>query len=84
MPTPLTVVYTVNDMSAFREKQAELGSQMMLPFDSPWRITAMSANDELRRLELIEQACESGDYHLIPAILSKAELKGSTSLEDFY
>ena len=57
----LTVVYTINDTEAFKPTRKMIQEQFKPSENEPFAITAMSADHEIRRMELIEQAAEECD-----------------------
>lgn len=64
MANYLTVVYTINDEKAFQETLRKL----LWNFDAaglgngkPFAITAMSDDDEIKRIELIQEAFVPGE-----------------------
>ncbi len=64
MPRHLTVVYTIEDESSFSEEQDRIMTSLR-EFDpaSPpgWGVSAVSSDNEMLRLERIEQAVASSD-----------------------
>ncbi|WP_372997754.1 hypothetical protein [Marinobacter sp.] len=61
MPRHITVVYTIHDEEAAREELDRLGASFQAydPINPPpFGISAMSNANEIRRLELIEEAAE--------------------------
>lgn len=66
-PRYVTIVYMVNDPSQFLVENERLNSYFYPdPTGKPWAITAMSMDNEIRRLELIEEAVN--DYHADPEL----------------
>lgn len=54
----LTVVYAINDMETFKEQQENIAKlhKAYDPNNPPaWGVSAVSLNDEIRRLEIIEE-----------------------------
>lgn len=54
----VTVVYAINDMETFKEQQENIAKlhKAYDPNNPPaWGVSAVSLNDEIRRLEIIEE-----------------------------
>lgn len=54
----MTIVFEVNDRAAFEPLMAEMQKGFLREDGAPWRITAMSSDDEMTRVNLIEEAAE--------------------------
>lgn len=78
----LTVVYTIANEAVFASEMAKLSEQYTDINDKPWSITAMSTDNEIRRLELVEQAVGDEDLDIVNAILSHSDIGNVKSLED--
>lgn len=83
MPSYLTIVYKVNDKKAFRGEMDRISEHFKNPGDESWGITAMSADHELRRLSLIEDACNDNKHGLVEKILDSTLIGGTESLNEF-
>ncbi|GGY79642.1 hypothetical protein GCM10011613_25680 [Cellvibrio zantedeschiae] len=54
---------------------AELG-------EKPWSVTAVSLDNEIRRLELVEQAISKSDVEIIPAILEHNDVGNVSDIDE--
>lgn len=52
----LTVVFAIEDEKEFKPMQDRFHGKMLADKGEPWRVSAMSLGDEMRRLKLIEEA----------------------------
>jgi hypothetical protein len=69
-PRYVTVVYLINDPSQFLAENDRLHAHFYPdPTGKPWAITHMSLDNEIHRLELIEEAVN--DYDADPALLDE-------------
>ena len=57
----VTVVYKVNDNEAFKPEFDKIHKKMLEDDSQPWRVTAVSLDDEMHRVELLEEALQSDD-----------------------
>jgi len=86
----VTVVFEVNDDKKFKEDLPDLAKKMLFPETAPWRVTAMSLDDEMTRLNIIESALRNRVYdigvgdlgHVINDIANATEIH-SKKLSDF-
>ncbi len=79
----ITVVYEVTDKEAFKDEADKIFGAMTEDIEEPWRVTAVSHDDEMHRLELIEQALEMDDgVYICRDIISKPDVH-ATKIEDF-
>lgn len=78
MRTYTTVVYAINDEAAFKPIWQQIHSLMLLEKDVPVRAVAIASDNEMLRLQLIEEAGERiTDYDFretVGAIISCADL----------
>jgi len=56
MPKYLTVVYTINDETEFASVRAEIMARFGECTGRAYAVTAISADNEVRRVELMEEA----------------------------
>jgi hypothetical protein len=56
MPKHLTVVYTINDEAEFAPVRAEIMARFGECSGRAYAVTAISADNEVRRVELMEEA----------------------------
>jgi hypothetical protein len=82
MPKYLTVVYTINDESAFTNEREKLMSNFKKSEGEPWAITAMSIDHELDRLSFIEEAVAENDMDAIKHILEAQGVGDYENLEE--
>ena len=57
----VTVVFEINDGDSFRSEFDKFHQKMLVDKSEPWRVTAMSLDDEMHRLSLIEECLEKDD-----------------------
>lgn len=84
MSSYITVVFEINDIDTFYREVPGLHTSMLNPTGSPWRVTAMSLDDEITRLGILEEALNHDDTEddTLRDILSAGEI-WSKKLEDF-
>jgi len=82
MPKYLTVVYTINNQAAFEDERKALMEKFTASKGNPWAITAMSADHELHRLGLIEEAIEQRSLDKIEEILADPDVGKYKTLDD--
>jgi len=81
----LTVVYTIHDESSFEaERKRILDLTQKYDPDNPsdWGISASSTSDEIRRVELIEQAHELGEIDLAEVVIAMTVVNHDTQLPE--
>ena len=79
----VTVVFEINDPAAWRDEFDKIHKKMGADESEPWRVTAISLDDEMCRIELIEQALELDDpVSLCGEILSSTDIH-SKGIGDF-
>jgi hypothetical protein len=83
MPRYLTVVFEINDEKVFKNEVPDLHGKMFGEKGDPWRITAMSLDDEMTRLDLLEQASSIDDCLLVMGDIFGASDIASKTLDDF-
>jgi hypothetical protein len=64
-PKEITVVYSVNDQEAFKSEWKRLHDLLLLEKDAPFLIHAISNDDEICRVRLIEEAVDKYDDHCV-------------------
>ncbi|PSU45778.1 hypothetical protein C9J12_21300 [Photobacterium frigidiphilum] len=74
----LTVVFTYKDASTFKRKRDRL-FELLQSYDvnepPEWGITAISNDDEIHRVSLIEGAVSDGDFSRVDELLSCVNLR---------
>ncbi len=79
----ITVVFEINNEESFKEKQAEFHEKMLDGKGEPWRVTAMSLDNEMARLSLMEDARDFDDFPFIfDEIANAVDVTGKT-VDDF-
>ena len=81
----LTVVFSYKNVNQFVDELERLKSRFINPSSSdnlPWLVTAMSTDNEIFRLELIEQALDRGRSEYIGEILAHSNIGSLTGLDD--
>lgn len=85
-PSYVTVVFEVHDQDAFQPTIAEINKSFALSKEDAqakgFNVTFMSVYNEMRRLQLAEEAAETGDLPLVQAVLNSPEINSITSLSD--
>lgn len=83
MKSYVTVVFEINDPAAWKDDFDKIHKKMGADESEPWRVTAMSLDDEMCRISLIEQALELDDpVALCGEILGSANIH-SKQISDF-
>jgi hypothetical protein len=78
----LTVVYTVTDESKFADGLAAVMDQFADVDGKPWSITAVTMDNEIRRVQLIEQAIANADLIAATTVLTHIDIGNVESLEE--
>lgn len=79
----ITVVYEVSDSDSFREEFNRIHQKMLVEDTEPWRVTGVSLDDEMHRLEMIESALDLDDgKEIVFQILGQANCY-EHKLDDF-
>ena len=79
----LTVVFKINDEDSFKEQGENLRTKMQVSEEEPWCVSAMSLDDEITRLDLIEQSLLLDDsQYVIGDIFDSTDI-GNKTLDDF-
>jgi hypothetical protein len=84
MTNTMTCVYLIKDHKAFEEERKKIFSKFKDPIDEPWAITAIGCGDEVRRLELLEEAHNKGLYDLMDKIFGLIDPRSVESIHDLY
>lgn len=78
----LTVVYRVNDETAFAPELNRVMELFSEPGEKPWGVIAVSLDNEIRRKELIEDAIAQNDSLIIPAILEHNDIGNVRDIDE--
>lgn len=78
----MTFVFEVKDRASFQPMLDSLGGRYALCEFDDWAVTAMSKGDEIKKLELIEEAAAEGRLDLIKTLLSIGPVDGIESIHD--
>ncbi len=81
MTDTLTCVFYINDKDEFKKERDRLNSNFKELDGQPWAITSMSVGDEIKRLELLEEAHDAGLNHLFEKIFG---LVDPSAVEDVH
>lgn len=79
----LTVIYAINNEKVFSVELEKIKARFQENIGQPWIVSAISVNDEMKRLELIEEALELRDLDLIEQIICHADLTKISTIADF-
>ena len=84
MSNYITVVFEINDIDTFYREVPGLHASMLNPTGSPWRVTAMSLDDEITRLNILEEVLDHDGVEddTLRDILSEDNIASKT-LKDF-
>lgn len=80
----ITVVYAIDDEAAFTDHcQIILDKFKDMRNEGGWTVSAVSVDDEITRVELIEEANERCDQYVIQWILDHQFIGQFRSLDEF-
>ncbi len=80
----VTVVFEINDQDVFQVEEFMRLKQKMLVSDAePWRVTAISMDDEMTRLDILEEASTMDDGQWLMADIFSATDIANKSIDDF-
>ncbi|NQZ48700.1 MAG: hypothetical protein HRT95_00515 [Moritella sp.] len=85
MTKSLTVVYTIHDETSFESERKRILdlSQQYDPDNPPaWGVSASSTSDEIRRIELIEEAHELDEIDLAATVIAMPVVNHDTQLPE--
>jgi len=79
----MTVVFEITDVAKFKAETPDFTAKMLEEDGESWRVTAISVDDEMTRIELLEQASEMDDgLEIMSAIFSAHDIHSKT-MSDF-